>query len=109
MISIETIQAQLGKTLDKTSFHELGNKYAGKVRDCYTLDGRRTIVVADRISAFDVGLGAIPFKGQVLNRMAAHWFEATANLAPNHVINVPGPNGMVARAGKPLPREVVML
>jgi phosphoribosylaminoimidazole-succinocarboxamide synthase len=103
MIPIETIQAQLGKTLDRTSFHELGNKYEGKVRDCYTLDGRRTIVVSDRISAFDVVLGTIPFKGQVLNRMAAFWFEATANLAPNHVVNVPDPNVMVARECKPPP------
>jgi phosphoribosylaminoimidazole-succinocarboxamide synthase len=108
MIPIETIQAQLGKTLDRTSFHELGNKYEGKVRDCYTLDGRRTIVVSDRISAFDVVLGTIPFKGQVLNRMAAFWFEATANLAPNHVVNVPDPNVMVARECKPLPVEFVM-
>jgi phosphoribosylaminoimidazole-succinocarboxamide synthase len=44
----------------------------------------------------------------VLNRMAAHWFEATANLAPNHVINVPDPNVMVARECKPLPVEFVM-
>lgn len=108
MIPIETIRAQLGKTLDRTSFHELGGKYEGKVRDCYTLDGRRTIVVTDRISAFDVVLGTIPFKGQVLNRMAAFWFEATANLAPNHVVNVPDPNVMVARECKPLPVEFVM-
>jgi phosphoribosylaminoimidazole-succinocarboxamide synthase len=108
MIDDEVIKAQLGKTLDRTSFHELGSKYEGKVRDCYTLDGRRNIVVSDRISVFDVVLGTIPFKGQVLNRMAAHWFEATANLAPNHVINVPDPNVMVARECKPLPVEFVM-
>ena len=105
----ETIQAQLGKTLDKTRFPELGDKYEGKVRDCYMRDGRRTlIVVTDRISAFDVVLGTIPFKGQVLNRMAAFWFEATADLAPNHVINVPDPTVTVARECKPLPVEFVM-
>jgi phosphoribosylaminoimidazole-succinocarboxamide synthase len=102
------IRAQLSKTLDKTHLPELGVKYEGKVRDCYTLDGRRTIVVTDRLSAFDVVLGTIPFKGQVLNRMAAFWFEATANLAPNHVINVPDPTVMVARECQLLPVEFVM-
>ncbi|HVR64011.1 MAG TPA: phosphoribosylaminoimidazolesuccinocarboxamide synthase [Polyangia bacterium] len=102
------IRAQLGKTLDRTHFPELGAKYEGKVRDCYTLDGRRTIIVTDRLSAFDVVLGTIPFKGQVLNRMAAFWFEATANLAPNHVINVPDPTVMVARECQLLPVEFVM-
>ena len=102
------IRAQLQKTLDRTHFPELGSKYEGKVRDCYILDGRRTIVVTDRLSAFDVVLGTIPFKGQVLNRMAAFWFEATANLAPNHVINVPDPTVMVARECQLLPVEFVM-
>jgi phosphoribosylaminoimidazole-succinocarboxamide synthase len=102
------IRAQLQKTLDRTHFPELGSKYEGKVRDCYILDGRRTIVVTDRLSAFDVVLGTIPFKGQVLNRMAAFWFEATANLAPNHVINVPDPTVMLARECKLLPVEFVM-
>ncbi len=102
------IRAQLDKTLDRTHFPELGAKYEGKVRDCYTLDGRRTIIVTDRLSAFDVVLGTIPFKGQVLNRMAAFWFESTANLAPNHVINVPDPTVMVARECQLLPVEFVM-
>ena len=54
-------------------------------------DGKRTLIATDRISAFDVVLGTIPFKGQVLNQMAAFWFEATADLVPNHVISVPDP------------------
>ena len=102
------LKQQLTKTLDKTSFAELGSKYEGKVRDCYVADGRRAIVVTDRLSAFDVVLGTIPFKGQVLNRMAAFWFEATADLAPNHVINVPDPTVMVARECNLLPVEFVM-
>jgi phosphoribosylaminoimidazole-succinocarboxamide synthase len=108
MIDSALIEAQLDKTLDRTDFPELGAKYEGKVRDCYIHDGRRTIVVTDRLSAFDVVLGTIPFKGQVLNRMAAFWFEATADLAPNHVINVPDPTVMVARECKILPVEFVM-
>ena len=74
------IRAQLDKTLGGTNFPELGEKYEGKVRDCYI--ARRTRARSsstDRISAFDVVLGTIPFKGQVLNQMAAFWFEATAD------------------------------
>ena len=53
-------------------------------------------------------LGTIPFKGQVLNQMAAFWFEATADLVPNHVINVPDPTVTVARECELLPVEFVM-
>ena len=102
------IRAQLDKTLSGTNFPELGEKYEGKVRDCYVRDGKRTIVATDRISAFDVVLGTIPFKGQVLNQMAAFWFEATANIVPNHVINVPDPTVTVARECETLPVEFVM-
>ena len=78
------------------------------MRDCYVSDGRRTLIATDRISAFDVVLGTIPFKGQVLNQMAAYWFEATADLVPNHVINVPDPAVTVARECQLLPVEFVM-
>jgi phosphoribosylaminoimidazole-succinocarboxamide synthase len=102
------LRAQLGKTLDATDFPSLGEKYEGKVRDCYTKDGRRTLVVSDRLSAFDVVLGTIPFKGQVLNQMAAHWFELTRDLVPNHVISVPDPTVMIATECELLPVEFVM-
>ena len=108
MVSDDVIKAQLSKTLDKSSFNDLGAKYEGKVRDCYTRDGHRTIVVTDRLSAFDVVLGTIPFKGQVLNQLAAYWFEATAHLVPNHVLSVPDPQVMVATECKLLPVEFVM-
>ena len=96
MISNDVIKAQLTRTLEKTHFPDLGSKYEGKVRDCYTRDGRCIIVTSDRISAFDVVLGTIPFKGQVLNQIAAYWFEATKHLAPNHVLSVPAPTVTVA-------------
>jgi phosphoribosylaminoimidazole-succinocarboxamide synthase len=108
MVSNELIRAQLVKTLEKTDFPELGDKYVGKVRDCYSKDGRRTIVVTDRISAFDVVLGTIPFKGQVLNQIAAYWFESTKQIASNHVISVPDPTVMVAAECELLPVEFVM-
>jgi len=102
------LRAQLAHTLEATDFPQLGDKYEGKVRDCYTKGGRRTLIVSDRLSAFDVVLGTIPFKGQVLNQMAAHWFDATKDLVPNHVISVPDPTVMVATECKLLPVEFVM-
>ena len=108
MIDIKTIEQQLSKTLDHTDFPQLGKKYDGKVRDCYTKDGKRTIVVSDRISAFDVVLGTIPFKGQVLNTMARYWFELTKDLVPNHVIAVPDPVVMIAVECELLQVEFVM-
>jgi len=108
MISDDLIKAQLAKTLETTDFPELGEKYAGKVRDCYIKDNRRIIVVTDRISAFDVVLGTIPFKGQVLNQIAAYWFEVTKQLASNHVIEVPDPTVMIATECDIIPVEFVM-
>jgi phosphoribosylaminoimidazole-succinocarboxamide synthase len=101
------LRSQCAKTLERTDF-PLGAKYEGKVRDCYVRDGRRTIVVTDRISAFDRVLGTIPFKGQVLNQIAAFWFEKTRDVAPNHVIAVPDPNVMIGRECGLVPIEFVV-
>lgn len=98
----------LATTLEEASFPELGSLYRGKVRDNYTHDGRRTIVVSDRISAFDRVLGTLPFKGQVLNTCAAWWFDKTRDVAPNHVLDVPDPAVTVAIDCEPLPVEMVM-
>ncbi len=108
MISDDILHAQLRRTVDKTDFPTLGDKYEGKVRDNYTKAQRRIIIVSDRLSAFDVVLCTIPFKGQVLNQLAAHWFEETKAVAPNHVIDVPDP--VVTRAVEcaPLPVEMVV-
>jgi phosphoribosylaminoimidazole-succinocarboxamide synthase len=109
------LRAQLGKTLDKTDFHAIRGRgalgrYDGKVRDCY-LDparGERIIVVTDRLSAFDAVVGTIPFKGQVLNQLAQHWFARTKDIAANHVVAVPDPNVMIVREVRPLAAEFVM-
>jgi phosphoribosylaminoimidazole-succinocarboxamide synthase len=108
MVTREIIEAQLARTLDRTDLPTLGSKYEGKVRDCYTKDGKRTIVVTDRISAFDVVLGTIPFKGQVLNQIAAHWFDLTRTVVPNHVLAVPDPVVMIGVECQLLPIEFVM-
>jgi phosphoribosylaminoimidazole-succinocarboxamide synthase len=104
-----TVRQALASPLETTDLDELGVKYAGKVRDNYTApDGRRFIVVTDRISAFDRILGTLPLKGQLLNGVAAWWFEQTRHVAPNHVVDVPDPNVMVVRQCTPLPVEMVV-
>lgn len=109
MVDIEQIRKALRTTLNSTDLRALGTKYEGKVRDNYTTaDGRRFLVSTDRISAFDRVLGTLPLKGQVLNLLAAHWFDATRNIVPNHVISVPDPNVLEARECTPLPVEMVV-
>jgi len=107
-VSIETLQEGLSKTLDGTNFEGLGHRYEGKVRDNYTKDGKRTIIVTDRISAFDRVLGTLPYKGQVLNSLAAWWFHETSLVVPNHLIDVPDPNVMIGIECEPLPVEYVV-
>jgi phosphoribosylaminoimidazole-succinocarboxamide synthase len=96
------------RTLARTEFTGLGTRLEGKVRDCYIAGDRRVLIASDRISCFDVIVGTIPFKGQVLNQIAAFWFEATASLAPNHLLSVPDPNVSIVRECRPLPVEFVM-
>jgi phosphoribosylaminoimidazole-succinocarboxamide synthase len=108
MLSDDILRNQLSHTLGETLFLELGQPYFGKVRDNYSKDGVRTIIVSDRLSAFDVVLGTIPYKGQVLNQMAAYWFEETRAIAPNHVLDVPDPTITRAIECQPLPVEMVM-
>lgn len=108
-MDLATLRQGLALTLDTTSLDQLGTKYQGKVRDNYsTKDGRRFIVVTDRISAFDRVLGTLPFKGQVLNSLAAFWFEETKHLVPNHMLGVPDPNAMECVECKPLPIEFIV-
>ena len=99
----------LDHTLPSTDYDDLGSRYQGKVRDTYRQDGQLILVTTDRISAFDHVLAqTIPFKGQVLNETAAYFFEATDDLVPNHVIDVPDPNVTVAKACTPIPIEFVV-
>jgi phosphoribosylaminoimidazole-succinocarboxamide synthase len=107
-IDPELLRAQCGRTLERTDFSGLGVRHEGKVRESYVKDGRRTIVVTDRISAFDRVLGTIPFKGQVLNQIAAFWFERTRDVAPNLVLSVPDPNVTVGRECSLVPIEFVV-
>lgn len=83
--------------------------YRGKVRDIYYFPGKLVVVATDRISAFDVVLPrAIPYKGQVLNQIAAYFLKATADLVPNWLTAVPHPNISIGVLCKPFPVEMVI-
>jgi len=111
-VAESTLRAALaaGGTLDAVpaEFDVLGTRYSGKVRENFSKAGVRTIVVTDRISAFDRVLGTIPFKGQVLNRLAAYWFRATAQVFGNHLREVCDPQAMRVVECEPIPVEVVV-
>jgi phosphoribosylaminoimidazole-succinocarboxamide synthase len=103
------LQARAGQVLRDATIPELPNHYSGKVRDNYDLpDGRRILIATDRISAFDRILAAIPFKGQVLTQTARFWFQATADICPNHVLEYPDPNVVIGRRLDILPVEMVV-
>ncbi len=84
--------------------------YKGKVRDVYTIKDRLLVMMAsDRISAFDVVLPrAIPFKGQVLNQVAAYMLNATADICPNWILDVPAPNVSIGKKCIPFKIEMVV-
>src|ERR1700745_2869104 len=83
--------------------------YKGKVRDVYTIDNWIVMIASNRISAFDVILPKpIPYKGQVLNQLAAYFLEKTADIVPNWLQAVPDPNVSVALRAKPVKVEMVI-
>lgn len=84
--------------------------YHGKVRDVYVIDNKMMVmVVSDRVSAFDVIMPRpIPFKGQVLNQLAAYFLEATRDICSNWMIEVPDPNATIGVLCKPFKVEMVI-
>ena len=84
--------------------------YSGKVRDVYTIENKYLVMVAsNRISAFDVILPKpIPFKGQVLNQIAAFMLNATKDICPNWLLAVPAPNVSIGRKCVPFKIEMVV-
>lgn len=108
-MELAEIRAHARQILRDATIAELPNHYRGKVRDNYDLpDGRRVIIATDRLSAFDRILCAVPFKGQVLTQTARFWFEATRDICPNHVLDYPDPNVVIARRLDILPVELVV-
>ncbi|MEM7275446.1 MAG: phosphoribosylaminoimidazolesuccinocarboxamide synthase, partial [Actinomycetota bacterium] len=87
----------------------LPGRHSGKVREAWPLsEGRRLLVTTDRLSAFDHIIGTVDHKGQVLNQLAAWWFDQTSDIVANHVVDVPDPNALIAVDAAPLPVEVVV-
>jgi phosphoribosylaminoimidazole-succinocarboxamide synthase len=87
----------------------LAAKESGKVRDWYTIDNsRRLLVTTDRLSAFDRVLARVPYKGQVLNQLSGWWFEQTRDLIGNHLLSIPDPNAMSVTTVEPYKVEVIV-
>lgn len=108
MIPDAQLHAQLPHTLRQLDLPTLGDLYRGKVRDNYSRGDRIVMITTDRVSAFDHVLGTIPFKGEVLSRLTAFWFDKVKDIAPTHIIDVPDPSVMVVKKAKPLPIEIVI-
>lgn len=93
------------KEINLTGF---GKRYQGKVRDYYVMEDKRILITTDRISAFDRVLGVIEDKGQVLNQLAAFWFEKTKDIVANHLLAAPDPNVMIGKNCQAYPVEMVV-
>jgi phosphoribosylaminoimidazole-succinocarboxamide synthase len=94
--------------LKKTNFENLGPKKTGKVRDIYDQGDKLILVTTDRHSSFDRIIAHIPWKGQVLNQLSAFWFQETADVVPNHILDLPDPNVTVAKKCSMVPVEAVV-
>jgi len=101
----------MSNAIKETSFEFPGqlSVYKGKVRDVYIFEDQLAIVATDRISAFDVVLPSpIPYKGQVLNQIAAKFLEATSDLVPNWVTSIPDPSVTIGKKCEPFKVEMVI-
>ena len=108
MIDRQTIVKNIENAIIGVSVKNLGTKKSGKVRDWYIKNNLRVLIATDRISAFDKVLGHIPFRGAVLNKLSAFWFEKTRDIIRNHMIGVINPNIMLVCECQPLPVEIVV-
>ena len=109
MMDRETLRQHISDAVQDIDVAWPYSRMSGKVRESFSLaDGRRLLVATDRLSAFDMVLAAIPFKGQVLNQLSAFWFERMADVTPNHLLSVPDPAVSLVRECEPLPVEVIV-
>ncbi|MCC6891609.1 MAG: phosphoribosylaminoimidazolesuccinocarboxamide synthase [Anaerolineae bacterium] len=108
MLTQQQILDAIPSVLTDVNLVGFGEKTAGKVRDIYTSGDHRILSTTDRVSAFDRVLGAIPYKGQVLNQLSGWWFEQTRDIVPNHLVALPDPNVTIGKEAQPLPVEVIV-
>lgn len=108
MIDRTKITEAMPLALSAVDVPGLGLKQHGKVRDFYLVGEKRVLITTDRHSAFDVVLGTIPYKGAVLNQLAAWWFDYLSDIVPNHLLSVPDPNVSISRNCEAIPIEMVV-
>lgn len=108
MVSKQKVIENIPLALKTVNLSKFGKKHSGKVRDSFTLNGKRIIVTTDRQSAFDHVLGLIPFKGQVLTKLSEFWFKHTVDIIQNHLLSVPDPNVMLVKNCKVIQIEMVV-
>lgn len=104
----EHLLGAIPNALLRTDIPELGERIEGKVRDIYLQDSKRVLITTDRVSAFDQVLGAIPYKGQVLNQLSAWWFDLVSDIVSSHVVSIPDPNVTIGAEADALPVEVIV-
>lgn len=108
MLTHQQVLDAIPTMLTEVNLVGFGEKTSGKVRDIYANGDERILITTDRVSAFDRVLGAIPFKGQVLNQLSSWWFEQTRDIVPNHLVALPDPNVTIGQEAQPLPVEVIV-
>lgn len=108
MVQTKTILKALPNVLKTVDIPNVGEKQQGKVRDFYILDDKRVVITTDRQSAFDRNLGHVPYKGAVLNQLAAFWFNKTKHIITNHQIEMPDPNVLIAKNCEGIPIEMIV-
>lgn len=108
MLKRSTLKHALGQALDGLDLSGYGPKANGKVRDFYEYDQKRITITTDRQSAFDHVLGHVPYKGAVLNLLAAFWFDQTKQIVANHKIEVPHPNVLISHSCQAIPVEMIV-
>lgn len=108
-MNTDRITQELSNGVFETNFETKRTMYRGKVRDCYIGETDRVMVVSDRISAFDTVFDeGIPFKGQVLNQVAAWSLKQVEDICDHHVLYVPDPNVTVGKECEPVQLEMVV-
>ena len=103
----DNIRDRLNSCLKETDLG-IGDRYEGKVHDCYDIGGKIVIVATDRFSSFDRKLILLPYKGMVNNMLSAWWFERTKHIVENHVIDVPDVNVKIVKKCEVIPIEFVV-
>lgn len=109
MLDTDTLTSAIAYALRDLTLDWPYTRASGKVRESLQLPNRsRLLVTTDRLSAFDIVLAAVPYKGQVLNQLSAFWFERIADIIPSHLLEVPDPNVSRVRECDALPVEVIV-